>query len=203
MTTPRTNYIFVDFENVHEIDLQLIAGKQMQVVLVIGERQKSLPMALVKQVHQFHAQVQFVEVGCSGKNALDLVLAYHIGLQAASNPDGYFHILSKDKGFDALVKHLRSQGVAVTRDEVFTAISGLKDVLTLSLKERVDLVKDRLVKMKVDDKDGRPKKEKTLYSMIHALFRKQLPNDEVTAVIRGLKKNQWIEISDDKVIYKL
>jgi hypothetical protein len=40
----RTNYIFVDFENVQDYDLDRIAHKPIKVTLVLGRRHKSLPL---------------------------------------------------------------------------------------------------------------------------------------------------------------
>ncbi len=57
----RTNYIFVDYENVQDVDLDLIAGKAVRVFLVVGLRRKSLPAALARQIHKFHDQVTWIE----------------------------------------------------------------------------------------------------------------------------------------------
>src|SRR6266850_1576411 len=55
----RTNYIFIDFENVQEADLARIAGKPVQVVLVLGEQHRKLPVALVRQLHQYASAVRW------------------------------------------------------------------------------------------------------------------------------------------------
>jgi len=47
---PRTNYIFVDFENIQDLDLDRIANKPVRVILVLGERNRNLPVALVKML---------------------------------------------------------------------------------------------------------------------------------------------------------
>jgi hypothetical protein len=53
----RMNYIFVDYENVQEVDLDLIFGKAVKVFLVVGQRRKTLPSLLARQIHQYHDQV--------------------------------------------------------------------------------------------------------------------------------------------------
>ena len=53
----RMNYIFVDYENVQEVDLDLIVGKAVKVFLVVGQRRKTLPSLLARQIHQYHDQV--------------------------------------------------------------------------------------------------------------------------------------------------
>lgn len=198
----RNNYIFVDFESVQDIDLTLIENKLVKVFLVIGEQQNKMNVELMIQVHRFHDQVEMIKLECSGKNALDFVLAHHTGLQAAADSGGYFHILSRDKGFDALVAHLKSKNIFAAREEVFSQIPVLVDLRTLTLSERLERVKTQLAKMKQETKDGRPKKRKSLGSMIHAAFQKLLSDSDVQAVICGLEQKRWIKIVEDKVAYQ-
>src|SRR4051812_27262518 len=73
------NHVFVDFENVPSVDLSLIRGRPVDVTLLIGEKQRRLDLDLVRQIHEHATQVSLVEVGASGRNALDLVLAWHLG----------------------------------------------------------------------------------------------------------------------------
>src|SRR5947209_8474931 len=75
----RTNYIFIDFENVQETELDRIAGKPVKVVLVLGERNTNLPVVLVSKLLKYAGQVALVQTGRGGRNALDLILAQHIG----------------------------------------------------------------------------------------------------------------------------
>jgi hypothetical protein len=186
-TNGRTHYIFVDYENVQELDLELIEGKRVKVFLIVGSRQKSLPIALTKQIHKYHDQVQLVESESPGKNALDLVLAYHVGFQAKTDAEGCFHVLAKDKDYDALIKHLRALGVRATRDEAFAKVSALMDASQMTLEERVKWVIERLAK----NNASRPGRKKTLLANIHALCQKKLPDADVERIVErliGLKK---------------
>jgi len=49
----RMNYIFVDYENVQEVDRDLLAGKAVKVFLVVGQRRKTLPSLLARQNDQY------------------------------------------------------------------------------------------------------------------------------------------------------
>jgi len=71
--------VFVDFENVPEVDLGLVEGKPVHVTILIGKNQKKIDLPLVQQIRRLAAQVELVEVGASGRNALDLTLAYYLG----------------------------------------------------------------------------------------------------------------------------
>ena len=116
------HYIFVDLENVPSIDLAPIEGKPVHVALVLGKNQTKFPLALVEQIKAFAAQVDLIKVGASGHNALDLVLAAHLGRATLAHPDAEFVIVSKDKDFDPLVAHLHANKIRVTRQPDFAAL---------------------------------------------------------------------------------
>lgn len=183
----RTNYIFIDFENVQETDLDRIANKPVKVTLVLGERHKSLPVALVKKLLKYSIQVALVETGRAGKNALDLVLAQHIGEAKKTDPHGYFHIVSKDKDFDALIGHLKDNGTLAARHAAFCEIPVL-----MNLAERVK----RLTAHFKVNQTNRPKKRKTLESQTQVFFGKTLTSAEVEQTIQGLVAEKTIKLSD-------
>jgi PIN domain len=198
----RNHYIFVDFESVQDIDLTLIENKPVKVFLIIGEQQNKMNVDLMIQVHHFHDQVEMIKLECAGKNALDFVLAHHTGRQKAADPDGFIHILSKDKGFDALVAFLQNEPTGgAARSVEFAKIPVLATERHPSLMDRMKLVKAHFGKMKQGDTDSRPKKRKTLFSKIQEVFQRQLSDEEVQAVITGLEQKHWITISGDKVEY--
>lgn len=192
-STKRTNYIFVDYENIQELDLNLIAGKPVRVIFVLGERHKNLPLELVKQLLKFPAQVELVETGRSGKNALDLVLAVHIGEAKKADPHGYFHILSRDKDFDALIHHLKAQGALAARHGTFSEIKVL-----MTKVERVNWLCEHFKGAQA----ARPKKRKTLESHIQAQFGKALSTSELEETISGLIAAKIISFTaKDEVVY--
>jgi hypothetical protein len=196
----RTHYIFVDYENVQELDLDLIAGKAVKVVLVVGQRRKTLPTVLARQMHQYHDQVTWIESEGASPNALDLVLAYHVGAQAKTDPQGHFHILAKDKDYDALIKHLRTNETLASRDDEFSKISTLVTVSRLPLEERVKWVVERFNK----NKASRPTRKKSLLTTIHALCRKELSDAEVQQIVAALVAQKLIELTPQGgVTYRL
>jgi hypothetical protein len=192
----RSNYIFVDFESVQEIDLDLINGKPVKVFLFLGVQQHKVPVELMKQVHRFHAQVELVELESAGKNALDFVLAHHTGRVAVADPQGYFHILSRDKGFEALITHLRSHKILAARAEVFAKIPALFDPLKLPLPERIAKVRATLLKTP----KTRPTKAQKMRSLIHSCFQKKLSDADVDSVLNGLVKEKAIAIAANSAV---
>lgn len=183
----RTNHIFIDFENVAETDFDRLAGKTVRVVLVLGERQKNLPTSLVKKLLKYSDRVELVEAGSSGKNALDLVLAQKVGEAKVSDPHGYFHIISKDKGFDAQVAYLKQNGFLAARHAGFFEVP-----LLMNHVERVQYA----AKLLAPTVRSRPAKQSTLATQIQQFFGKLLSADEVSAIIQALVKQKVLKISD-------
>ena len=189
----RTNYVFVDFENVHETDWDRVAGKPVHVTLVLGEQNKYFPISMVKQMLKCAAQVSLVESKKAGKNSADFILAKLIGERNASDPHGYFHIVSKDKGFDALIDHLKGEKILAARRRSFSDIPVL-----MNLEERVTCF-ESFLKQKVT---GLPGKLARLQSQIQVNFGKALTADEVDAIVSELKKRSVIAVNDQgKVTY--
>jgi hypothetical protein len=218
----RTNYILIDFENTQVVDLSLITGKPVKVILLIGEKQKHLPVVLVKQLLAHADQVSIIESTCVGRNALDFILAYHVGQLVQQNPTGYFHIVSKDKGFDPLIAHLKQQKVLAARHDEFVKIpvlvnqpvaSPALDKTTIppvamqmttpaqpvfSMLDKVALLTEHLMKRSV----ARPLTRSSLMADIHARFAKKLTDNEVVALVKQLEQLKLIKISEDnKVSY--
>ena len=183
----RMNYIFVDFENVHETELDRIDQKPVKVILVLGEQHKRLPVPLVKKLIQYASQMQVVETGRSGKNAADLVLANYIGEVRKDDPHGYIHIISKDKDFDALIGHHKDNGVLAARRDSFREIPVL-----MNHAERLIMLSDQLRA----NQNNRPKKRGTLESQVQAAFGRVLSPCEVESVIQGLVAKKIITITE-------
>ena len=135
--------------------------------------------------------MRLIESESAAKNALDLVLAYHVGFQAKEDPEGCFHVLAKDKDYEALIKHLRALGVRATRDEAFAKVSVLVDASQLTPEQRVKWVVERLAR----NKASRPGRKKTLLASIHALFQKKLPDADVERIFARMIVLKHITVS--------
>jgi hypothetical protein len=114
--------VFVDFENVPEVDLAAIADQPVHVTLLIGKNQKKIDLELVEQIQVFAARVKLVKVGGSGRNALDLTLACYLGRAIERAPAANFAIVSKDKDFAPMIAHLLAHDVEVARYDSFAAL---------------------------------------------------------------------------------
>lgn len=116
------NHVFVDFENVQVIDLEIIGRETVSFTLLVGAAQKKLDAALVEKLFRHATSVQLVRLTSSGRNALDFTLSYYVGRAVAADPTGYFHVVSKDTGFEPLIEHLRSKHIRAHRHDSFATL---------------------------------------------------------------------------------
>jgi hypothetical protein len=89
----------------------------------LGARHTRLDVALVEKLMEHAASVQLVRLTSSGRNALDFALSYYLGRAVLSDPTAYFHVVSRDKGFDPLIEHLRSRHIHAHRHDDFTTLT--------------------------------------------------------------------------------
>lgn len=122
--------IFVDCENVPKVDLSLLEGRPAHVTLLLGKNQTKLDVQFVAQIKRLHAQVELVILEHSGRNALDITLAYYLGRATARHAEAQFVVVSKDKDYVPVLAHLTSQGIKVARHE------SLADIPSLSARSR-------------------------------------------------------------------
>lgn len=111
------NHVLVDYENVHHLDLAKVGEKPVSFVLLLGPLQTKLAAELIEQLIGMAASVQMVRLSSSGRNAVDFALAYYLGQAVSADPGGYFHLVSKDTGYDPLIAHLRERRIQVRRHE--------------------------------------------------------------------------------------
>jgi hypothetical protein len=70
---------------------------------------------LVQALQPFGKDAEYIQIQGNGPDAVDFHIAFYIGRLASAYPDASFTIVSKDRGFDPLVKHLVALGIACRR----------------------------------------------------------------------------------------
>lgn len=196
---PPVNYVFVDFENVPDVDLSFIGEKTVHLTLLLGPRQTRLEVDLVEKLMAHAASVQLVRLESGKKNALDFTLAYYLGRAVLADPNAYFHIISKDTGFDPLVEHLAKRHLDVQRHVDGTAlISRLSAKGTAERAQADDAFPKDLLTRAVDHLRTHPKnqpKTKTkLASHLKSLLGKAAASKEIDQLIERLVKDGHVKI---------
>ena len=106
--------LLVDFENVQKLDLALIPA-HVDVRIFVGASQAKVPMPLVMQAQSLGTRLEWIRIDGQGSNALDFHIAFYLGEYLAAEHAARYVILSRDKGFDPLVRHLKARGLDVAR----------------------------------------------------------------------------------------
>ena len=119
--------------------------------------------------------------------------------ESSTNPIGLFHIISKDKGFDPLVKHLRTKKIKVYREKDLAEIP----VLRISSSTKNDEKISAIIKNLAGRGQSRPRKIKTLSNTINSLFTQKLNENELNDLIKVLKDRKYIVVKDNNISYKL
>src|SRR5882672_3654164 len=112
--------LFVDLENVQKIELSLVPV-DARVMVFYGITQKRLPEEVVVQAQPLGARLKWIKISGQGPNALDFHIAYYLGQEFADRPSSECAILSRDTGFDPLIRHLQALGRTCRR------VSSLKE----------------------------------------------------------------------------
>lgn len=190
---PRTNYIFIDTENVHEKDLSRIKGKSAVVHLVLGANVTKPPKSIEDQLEEHAEKIVQIRTPSPGKNHLDFVLTCELGMRVEKDPEGYFHIISKDRDYNVVVQHLKAKKILIAQRKSLSEVPAL-----FTTEERYE-------KLLADLRSGlnpRPVKRKTLESTIQRVFERGLTDQVIDRMIRLFIHKRVFEITKTgKVVY--
>jgi PIN domain len=194
----RTNYILIDYENVSSPTvLNVLAQGHFKVIVFVGASQPKVAYEVASTLQKLGDRATYIKISSSGSNALDFHVAYYIGQLSVKEPDAYFHIISKDKGFDPLIAHLKEHKIFASRSSDIPEISIIKSSTAVTVQEKIAIVTSKLQQLN----SNKPRTVRTLSSTINSLFQKSLSPEELLKLIQELEKQKMIELSDNKVRY--
>lgn len=188
----RVNYVLIDLENVQPKNIGVLAGNDFKVLVFVGEKQTKIPLDMAAALQQLGENAEYIKINGNGPNALDFHIAFYIGELATKNSASYFHIISKDRGFDPLIGHLKSRKIKILRHKDISEIPILKVVNATTTVERVDAIIDFLIARG----NAKPRKVKTLSNSINSLFMRSLEEADLERLIENLVKRKIVTISN-------
>lgn len=194
-----TNYVLIDYENVQPKNLEILANHPFKIFVFVGANQSKVPYDLAAAMQGLGDSASYIKISGNGQNALDFHIAFYVGQLSLKNPEGYFHIISKDTGFDPLINHLRAKKVRVYRQKDLAEIPVLRMSGAINDDEKIDAITKNLA----GRGQSRPRKVKTLANTINSLFTKKLQDNELMSLVKELEMRKYIIINQDKVSYKL
>lgn len=191
----QTKLLLVDFENVQQVDFARL-DNTYKVTIFVGASQKNVPIELVTNAQKFRISVEWKKIEGNGSNALDFHIAMELGriLECPNKPECI--VLSKDKGFDPLLRFLTKSGLKCER---------LNSLLELDSKpvNSDDPNYQRVVEvLSKTEKRSLPRRRKTLTQYVAALFQKKLAQTEVDKIIDILFANKKISETNNIISYE-
>lgn len=195
----KTNYVLIDYENVQPAAMAVLAQEHFKVIVFVGTSQAKIAFEVASALQHLGSRAEYVKISGNGPNALDFHIAFYIGQLAAQDPNAYFHIISKDTGFDPLIQHLKSKKVLASRSQDITDLPSMKATQPTPATDKLTVIITHLRQMKA----AKPGSVKTLSSTINAIFQKKLSEKEISSLVQQLQKQGVIAVNDTKVSYKL
>jgi hypothetical protein len=195
----KPEFVLIDFENVQPTNLGLFNGAAVQIKVFLGRHQAKIPVAMAQALQALGPKAECIQIEGNGSNALDFHIAYYIGRLAAEHPGASFHILSKDTGFDPLIRHLRANGISCRRTKSLSETGAGKFLTADSKPQKVAVVIEKLARQK----GSKPRTLKTLRGTIKSYFANQLCDEELDDLIGELTQSGTLSVDDGKVHYEL
>lgn len=214
-----TNFVLIDLENTQPENLDRLVGKQFKVYVFMGEHQKKVSTDILLALKNLGENWDCIQMAGNGPNALDFHIAYYLGKLAKENPDGHFFIVSRDKGFDPLVRHIAAEAqgaIKVRRIKDLDALPMLRPAPAKTPKPKpkptptptptpddLEAKLDAVVRNFAARGSSLPRSSKTLANTINVIFKKKLPKWEILALVNELKARQIIHAEGKRLEYAL
>ena len=201
--------VLIDFENVQPKALERLVPGTTSVEVFLGQNQSKIMLDLVRALQPFGEDADYIQITGSGPDAVDFHIAYYIGEIGAKAPGTNFLIVSKDKGFDPLVKHLTGRGFTIQRlpeipvpaaprkeaAKKAAAPAAAKPATTTKARSKEVIARLR--------KSTRPSTLAKLEASLKSWYAAAWGEKSLSAVLQSLRDSKIISVSGTKVTYDL
>lgn len=226
-------YYMIDFENVQPKALDRLKAGESRIKVFLGQQQTKLMLELVQALQPFGADAEYIAISGSGPDAVDFHIAFYIGQLSAAEPGSTFRIISKDKGFDPLVRHLNARGISCQRlaeipvEATKTSLGAANSLVKPAKKAAAKKKTAKNMVVTVDPvppvaktqpsatatqvkvvlaclaKSTKPSKVAGLRASIKSWFKPPLDDKAVNAVLQSLQSSKKIIVTGTKVAYAI
>ncbi|TLZ45950.1 MAG: hypothetical protein E6K21_17605 [Gammaproteobacteria bacterium] len=194
--------LLVDYENIGKVDLGAVPAG-VRVPFFFGASQKSVPTEFLKAALKLGERFVQIDIEGQGKNALDFHIAFYLGEYLARSPQSPCVILSRDKGFDPLIKHLVKNSLAEALGSrappAAAAPRGQRRPATRS--DNAALLAEARHLIEGTQKIRRPRKRKGLVAVLHSHFSKKVPERELQGLVDELIARGELSESNGAITY--
>ena len=202
--------LLVDYENIGKLDLRAVPAG-VRVPFFFGASQKSVPTEFLKAALKLGERFVQIDIEGQGKNALDFHIAFYLGEYLARSPQSPCVILSRDKGFDPLIKHLVKRGFAVRRansiaealaSRALPAAAPRAQRRPATRGDNAALLEEARHLLAGTQKIRRPRKRKGLIALLHSHFSKKVPERELQGLVDELIARGELSESNGAITYQ-
>jgi hypothetical protein len=207
------SYVLIDFENKPIKSLRLLEGKDFHVMVFLGPKNRNIPADVAVPLHGLKERGAYIELPVSGKNALDFHIASYLGELSGKHPQGVFYVISGDKGYDSLLKHLKNRNINCRRLSSIEQIPGLDAVPTMKPAKTtpsappqvpaIEALIQRVVTDLIKRKSAKPGTIKALQATIRNTCGKDCPQATLDTVFKALVSRGHVLLNGSKVTYQL
>jgi len=208
-------HLLIDWENKRPTgaELEQVRGSRFRLWILHGPQQNSFTAEQAKAWQPLGKQVRFVQSTKSGKNALDLHIAFCIG--EASQQDrtkevaACYVIVSGDKDFDALFGYLSEKGIKAARaPSLPEALQLAADLMPapepkVPSKPGASANAERVIQSLREHPKNQPTTLKRLQNHVASLLAKQSADAEVAHVLEELKSLKVLVLNGTKTTYNV
>ena len=202
--------LLVDYENIGKIDLGAIPAG-VRVPFFFGASQKSVPTEFLKAALRLGERFLPIDIEGQGKNALDFHIAFYLGEYLTRSPGTSCVVLSKDKGFDPLIRHLVRRGFTVRRANSMAEALGSRAPPAAAAPrgqrppatsgDKAALLAEARQLLEGTQKIRRPRKRKGLIAVLHSHFSKKVPERELQGLVDELIARGELSESNGAITY--
>jgi len=188
--------LLVDYENVQNIDLKAIKSTSLEIKIFVGKSQNKIPFELVSNAQTFGERIEWIKIDGNGNNALDFHIAYYLGKFITEKYGARYIILSKDKGFDPLVRYINNGGNKCQRINSILELNGNNNNVESMPIEKI------IQNLKKIQKNKRPRSRRTLITHISNLLKNE-KDVNIDAVIDTLFMKDAVSEENKRIKYNI
>lgn len=188
--------LFIDYENIQNIELSTLQDNPFEIKIFVGQNQNKIDIELVQATQPFGKAVEWLKIEGSGKNALDFHIAFYLGCLSQTETQISFIILSKDTGYDPLIRHAKKLGIKCRRINSILELSKTNQLLGLNTEQMTKVIENLSKNVK-----NRPRTRKTLHTHVNAMFQNKLNEAEVNKIIDSLFFQKKLIEDNNKLTY--
>lgn len=196
--------VLIDYENVPLEILPVFDKHQYRVFVFLGPDHQKLPTEFVAAMQDLGNSSRYIRLHRKGKNALDFLISYYVGVLSTGFPDAKYVIISKDAGYDPLIEYLSKQKISISRRKSLKGLC-VRQQKVETPRRIQGLAKetefDKVIRCLKESKKSRPAQLSTLSNWINAHTLGKLKDEEIAKIVQQLKSRKFIQERNGKITY--